>query len=347
LQENSQIGPSSSTQSVVVVDRVDGVLPKSDRAAVGLAISQLGHEVTVCSPEFDEVALRYALAAGVKGVVPWDGCQADILVFGRGGAGPSGDLRPARVALSRHAHLVLEVLEFSRQADGVHVIRDLGRGAREILLLSVPIVLVISDSAAIPNYVSRYRQMKVTMNLPARDFSGESASTKSIRWQPFRPRTKTADLVQKTTGDANSRMFNVFGLAEDALSSANTNVISADPQTCASHLARYLAHHGFLDSRFDASEITPAAYGDVQPAKPDRLAGAQRIGRSTYPTTAMTETRVPRPLAGQSPGVARRPQPWRPSDPYQSKLVRGPRPLGKSRPARLRGPFPATPQGSE
>ena len=148
-------------KSLVVVGCVDGALLQSDRAAVGLATS-LKCDVSVCCPDNDEVSLRYAIAAGATGMVPLDKAEADIYVIGRGGTGITGELMPARLALAVNATLVLDVLEFELQTEGIRVVRDLGRGSREIMILSLPVVLVISDNAKTPAYISRYRQMRLT-----------------------------------------------------------------------------------------------------------------------------------------------------------------------------------------
>lgn len=332
---------SSSIRSVVIVDRIDSSLPKSDRAAVGLAIRELGNDVSVCSPQRDDVALRYALAAGATGLVSLEDSEADVFLFGRGGAGPSGDLRPARLAVSRKINLVLEVLEFSKQADGLHVIRDLGRGSREIVKLAFPVVLVISDNANIPGYVSRYRQMKATTKLPAKAVL-ETAPSNSLPWQQLRPRPKTADLASKAAGDAKHRMFTAFGLAGDSSSDASGHVISSDPETCASQLVRYLAHFGFIDSRFAGAGTASTNWQDVVPVEPKVETGSRRGEKPVLPPPAGPHSRVPRPLAGPLPGVARRPRPLRPIDSHQARLARRPRPLGQSSSNDLRGPFPVS-----
>ena len=115
-----------------------------------------------CTRAGDRDASRYAAAAGVEQFLEPDGledCAFDIALVGRGACGDAGDLLPAMLAERSGAALAYEVVDLHRRADGLEVERDLGHGARDILLVQGPAVLVIADSARRTGYVSRRRML--------------------------------------------------------------------------------------------------------------------------------------------------------------------------------------------
>lgn len=337
---NSRLpGPNPSLSVVMIVRSAAGILLPSDRAAVSLATTHAAGHAQVCCPVSDEVAYRYAMAAGAVGATSLDHANFDIYIIGREGAGPEGELAAARIAQSVNAALVLDVLDIEIQSNGVRVTRDLSHGAREVMDRAFPVVLMISDQAQSRIYVSRYRQLKVTM--PTSD-AGQTTDQAQVAWQPFRPRTRTTDLATKTAGTAAERMLGTFGLDANSMADGDSgHVISADSEGCAAHLIRYLVDRGFIESRF-ASRLPDHAADSSGAAESVRV-------RQSAATLSAALLRSPRPLEGSIPGISRRPRPFREDvamlDRFASpKLVRLPRPLHQEHPTNIRGPFPVIPQ---
>jgi electron transfer flavoprotein alpha/beta subunit len=295
----TQAGPVSTanqtkSQAVAVIGCIDAVLPASDRAAATLAVTRFS-EVVVCSPNGDEAALRYALGAGSTSIAnSLDHCEAHVYLIGRGGAGVEGELTAARLATARGAALVLDVLDVQWANENLRVERDLGRGAREILILSGPAVLLMSDDAPQPIYVSCYRRRAV--ELPKKIV--ENDVRLSIPWEPVRLRTKTADLADKTSGDARTRLFDAFGLNDDAQSDVQ-HIVAGDAETCAQHLVRYLAHHGFIDRPFDVVAMPTTV---PSPSATPTMAEPAVASKTFVP-------RGPRPLGSNRPPGRRGPFP--------------------------------------
>jgi len=314
-------------KTAVIIGCIEGALPASDRAATALAVTRFGDDVALCVPRGEETALRYALGAGAKDVMPLAECHALVYIVGRGGAGVDGDLMVAQLATARQATLVLDVLDVEASVDGVRVRRDLGRGAREELTVTGPAVLMVADDAPQRMYVSRFRQ--ITAELPP----VEVAPDQPVSWDPVRLRAKTADLSSRTAGAARDRMFGAFGL-NDGGAERDEHIIAADAEICAEHLVRYLAHHGFVDRHFAAADAPVDRSGVRQAlaviAKVDQTLPGSAAGRS------------PRPVQGPARGLQRRPRPYRPAAGRQGKLLRGPRPLGHAQPPQIRGPFPVS-----
>ena len=267
-------------QALLIVGCVEGELLASDRAAVSLSISRF-EQVQAFSPNHDEIALRYAIGGGAVAVTSPQAFGGKILVTGRGAG---GDLAVARLATDHDATLILEVLDFEIHGDELRVVRDLGAGAREIMTLKGPVVLVVSEDAVSPLYVSRYRQMSAQLP-PARSRSAET----ELNWKPIRVRTKANTKMLK--GTAQARMLATFGLEEK---SSAAQILAADAKECARYLVRYLAHHGFVKS----SRLAEAAiYPSAEPRE-----SSPSLAPSDFP-----ETRAPQPVEGGKPWNTRGP----------------------------------------
>src|SRR5690606_25848222 len=150
----------------------------------------------------------------------------------------------------RHgAALVLEVLDAELDGEYLRVTRDLGRGAGEVLRVRGPAVLVMSEDAPPRLYVSRHRRLVAA----GRVGPVTPAVAAAPRWEPPRPRTRATDLAGRTGGTATDRMNALVGAAAAmAPGDADAHVVIADAATCAKHLLRYLAHHGFITRRVEA-----------------------------------------------------------------------------------------------
>lgn len=216
----------------------------SDRAAAALALASSPSAAGFYPPD-DTTAAEFAFASGITRAEPLrEGTQAtfDLAVLGESFVALYGDDFTGRLAEQTSAALIFDVLSCEESSTGVRrVIRDAGRGAREIIELTGPAVLVVSPAAARPAYVSRYRRQHARKTLVGS--AVPLAISDGFAWQPVRLRTRKAI---GTTADAlaDQRMDAAFGV-ETKTESANGPII-ADPATCARQLVRYLAHHGFL-----------------------------------------------------------------------------------------------------
>ena len=315
-------------RATVVIDCMDGRLPPSDRAAATLAATRFGESAAFC-PSGAESALRYALAAGCTRVSrELERDNADVYLVGSGGAQDEGDLMAARLAAAKGAELVLNVLDAQSLDGELRVERDLARGAREVLYFSGPAVLMLSDEAPRPRYVSHHRQRMARLPPAAQQPETEqSARGAGATWGPVRPRTKTAELGAKTSGDARSRMFAAFGINQQSTDSKS--VIEGDADTCAAHLVRYLAHHQIIER---------TTHQDLGLTSSSPAASTAPVERKSDATTSVT--RGPRSLERPTTGAARRPRRYQPSPGRAGNLARAPRPLDGSRLANCRGPYP-------
>ena len=231
-------------------------LAASDRAALGLALQRLAGPVAVRCPAADERAMVFALAAGAPDVRTLAGIEAepfDVALVGYGALDQAGEQLAGLLAERNQATLVFDVLHVERSpagpsAAGWVVTKDLGRGRREEHVLDGPAVLVISPQAPRPPYVSRYR-LQTAIDTLRRTSSGVDtpAAAGANDWRPARPRAKLGRGGQKLVGAANSRLDEAFGLDAPASSGDREQILEADPATCAQHLLRYLAHHGFVE----------------------------------------------------------------------------------------------------
>ncbi|TDI47658.1 MAG: hypothetical protein E2P02_02820 [Acidobacteria bacterium] len=311
-------------QEILVILGTDGrsQLSKSDRGALGLALSELKGSIVACTRAGDQDAARYAAAAGVEQFLEPRGledCAFDIALVGRGAcsdARDAGDLLPAMLAERRGAALAYEVVDLRRRADGLEVVRDLGHGARDILLVQGPAVLVIADSVRRTGYVSRRRVLAAA---PKGSESPDEAS--QIDWQRTQPRVRLSGHAAKVQGSATNRLNDLFGIAitgSRGKESNDSQLVTGSPETCARHLLRYLAHHDFIaPDRIPMPEtshrLEPPSEAVLAPARPrarprrgPRRAtdSDQGIARRPLPLKKTIESRVPQPVSGRR--IARR-----------------------------------------
>src|SRR5262245_29627063 len=223
-------------------------LPCSDREAVAFARAANPAGSAYCPPG-DWVAGEYALAAGCALVAelettlatPWD--QAWI---GGGFLERFGDEFAAQLAERHSATLLFDVLSCGTGPDGAHtIVRDAGRGARDEIVVSGPVVLGVSPLGRRSGDISRYRRQQARNELTGSTARRSIPSEPQVPWQPARPRTHRA--VKASVESAlDDRMDAAFGITA-AMDSTSPQAISADPRSCAQHLVRYLAHHGLWE----------------------------------------------------------------------------------------------------
>jgi len=314
------------------MDTLDGRLSRSDRAAVERAIDSKLGSVSVCCPSGDDVALRYAVAAGACGSVSLSSIQPGLVLFGLGGMGNRAELLPAHLACAHSAGLILEVLEFTVLGSRIDIVRDLGRGEREFLSMSLPVVALMSNSAPTRKYVSRYRQQVARLPETACggveidwvDSSMDDGQQGS--WQPFRPRTRTTDLAKKTAAGARDRLFETFGLTGlSRPSEASEEMVAiTGVENCVMHLLRYLKHHGLMEP-----SLITAAFSEPAEMELD--------GRQTGPMTSNRDVSV---KGGQQPINGLGTETDLHVRPLPAAVLRRPRPLGLPQARGIRGPYP-------
>ena len=356
--------------TVIVGTPGSGALLRSDLGAIAIAAQRLGgpfDAVTLTDREGRDEAMRVAIASGAstaRRVERVEEVAFDIALIGAGGAGDLGDALAARLAIQRGAALCLEVIDVASSSDGLLVTRDLGHGAREVISISGPAVLAISEEAARGPYVSRYRRGIASVQSGVRQ-----AAKTGTPWEPARPRTKTSGIARKTGGSATDRMHATFGVTE-SVSETTSNIVQGDSATCAKHLLRFLSHHGLIQRRAVESDLAPTyATPQTEPrattaAAPTLEAANDAVQRGPRPLDGnprgmrhrprpanapavlpRTIARGPRAVEGVTRGIARRPRPVVvaspiSNDPVIVKLSRAPRSLEPASRRAIRGPFP-------
>jgi electron transfer flavoprotein alpha/beta subunit len=319
--------------------RAAPTLPRSDRAAIGLALQRFAGLVEAYCLRDDTEALRYALAAGAATARPLDDLAAfdfDVVLVGHGGAEPYGDLLLALLAEQKQCAMVFDVLDIVSHPESLTVTRDLGRGSREVLTLHGPAVLGIAEEATQLLYVSRYRrQMARPPRFNHAGLPPDPLAALSSAWEPARPRGKTVALAARTEGSANARLQALLGMTVSASEADNrAHVIVADATTCARHLVRFLRHHGIIPASETAlpDAVTPAAAVLTSPRPPAKA-------------SVEAPWRGPRPLSSDAGGLERLPHPMSAApggapEPHGTRPARAPRPVGAPTRRRGRGPRP-------
>ena len=218
-------------------------LPSSDRSALSLAMSRFGDSINVYGD--DGKARCYARAAGANLVFALPDTEIDgfdIALIGLGGCGERGDLMPALIAERRGAALVYDVIDVDEDVDGFRVTRDLGQGARDILRVRDPMVLVIANTAVRGPYISQYR-----LDIASRESTGGTDREESppTHWNATIPRVRLGDHESLVAGSATDRMNALFGVAES--SGSNASILQGSGEECSRHLLDYLRRYGFVD----------------------------------------------------------------------------------------------------
>jgi hypothetical protein len=292
----------------------DGVrrLARSDCAAVHLALQAKENAVALC-PAGDEVAVKYALAAGIPTIRELEASLVtdfQLAYVGTGFAEFVGDICLARWAEKSKASLLFEVIRCSALPEAARCVEcDAGRGARHLLSVRGPLIMVLSSHIPRPAYVSRYRRQSVSLQL-SRDHSlahDQLASQPQARdWSPVRPRVRTRP-AQDSPAAADDRLNDAFSIRVGG-HTKSSNVIIADAESCARHLLRYLSHHSFVtraesDDRLEMAVVShastePCVTGSVSQKVNLVSLGAfmERRPRQANDSTAR-RARQPRPTA--------------------------------------------------
>lgn len=325
------------TRTLVYIGSASHLKPSalgdSDRATLGIALRSFDQVVHALCPSGDELALVYAKAAGATDA-GWlkdvESPQSDVSLVGLGALERLGGRFAGELAEHNRATLVFDVLDVKRNGQQFIVTRDASPRVREELVIAGPVVLVVSPYANRPPYVSRYRlQMAASIvnagwgarpaqqdeSLPVSVTNSSDAQTRPLNgWEPVRPRVRQAVTPDAGQAPAHNRLDIAFGLSASGREpQAASNIIQADAATCARHLLRYLAHHGFLAA--SAGAVDKLSYSAPTAADPE----ADKSNRT--PSAAM-------PLADSaghlSDRMARGP---RTADTLPQRIARRPRPF--------------------
>jgi hypothetical protein len=265
--------------------------------------------VTYCSAG-DAFAGRYALSAGCADVRAFQEAEPSsfgLVLVGQGFLDRVGVEAIGRIAEQNHATLAIDVLDLRLDRDQLAILKDMGRGCREEWLVEGPAVCVLSEKARRAPYVSRYKRRVAALNWRAELHSASSPSTLAATpWSQAKVRVQLARYATAAAGTAEDRLSRAFGTT-DALARGESNrIIQAEPEICARHLLRYLAHHGFLPELGNRPpDVSPAGAGSPEMHSADRMprAGTQEAS----PTRAAT--RGPRQREESAARLARRPRP--------------------------------------
>jgi electron transfer flavoprotein alpha/beta subunit len=305
-------------------------LPTADRAAAWRGIQFAGSECHVQTPPDDQMAIAYATAIGARCELD-AAANADFVLIGSGAIDHWGDARAGQLAEELSAELLFDVLDVERTGNHWRVVSDAGRGARQIVTVAGPLVLVLSEHVAKPPYVSRYRLAQAEV----RNVVTNSVVASKSDWQPVTPRVPRRNTPSTT--DVSSRTNDAFGIASEQKSLSGSDIISAEPKVCAEILLRYLVHHGFLVRDLKPEPVVSATSKPVEVQTKIRSKKSELLPPSIL--------RQPRRSGESTSCLARRPRKHiaatsLPITPSLLRLQRGPRRLGASNMIHRRGPFP-------
>lgn len=256
-------------------------LETSDRAAVHFALQADANTIAIC-PHDDAVAWEYAIASGVHSVVPAETTspqEFELVWSGMGFAERMGEKFLARWAEHRGGVLLFDVLSCSAPTGGVRtIVCDAGRGARDELQVRGACVLVLSASVVRTPYVSRHRRSVARQQSACASISSQSATARP-EWQPARPRVRTTGTHAELGADR--RMDFAFAMeSSNASASSSQPIVTADAETCAQQMIRYLAHHGFLSG---SRSFTPEVTNQSGPVKEETAERRSVSARSVSP----------------------------------------------------------------
>ncbi len=286
---------------------IEPELGRSDRAAIGLALKQSAGSARGFCPPGDQLAFQYGIAAKISTMqflsTPED-LNFGVALIGHGALMYYGDEFAGVLAEQRNATLIFEVLDFYQEGRCLKVTKDAGQGNREEWTLTGPVVLVASAEAVRPPYVSHYRRQMAAKKIPAGICRDAVSSHRAVHWENIRPRPKSGKVSHTWNGQAEDRMSAAFGMTTAVTSQTNDRVIVADAATCARHLLRYLAHHGFLPSGSNVTLAEPE-----QEKKTQRSLSPEK-GRTASHNTLISSrgARGPRNSQSSRPQIARRPR---------------------------------------
>lgn len=321
-------------------------LRPGDRAAIQRGVQLAGTRCRIRVPVLDRTAMIYAAAAGGFSETADEASlpPTDLVLIGPGAIEVFGDELAGRLTNRFGGTLWFDVLQFEPQDADWKIISDAGQGARNVVYVAGPVVLVLSEFVERPPYISQFRLGQAARLIP------ELSSMKENRigWQPVSPRPPRA--IRSQSANSDDRTNAAFGIEAGAASSVSRHIIADTPQVCAQMLLRFLLQFGFV-TRTGPLPAPPTLSTEtsvlptVQSAVPDRRQDSARIA----PGPRSLQRRGPRQAADSEQRLHRRPRlvntnvaVVRPD--LQDALRRGPRRLVGGSPPGRRGPFRLLPQ---
>jgi hypothetical protein len=296
----------------VIASDVDGqeagALGQGDRAAVHWGVSLAGQACEALVPPGDAAAWCYATAVGAR-VRPWDERQvvmADLVLIGPGAIDAYGDDLAGRWAERLSTELLFDGLQLERDETTWKIACDAGSGARDVLHVEGGVVIVVSQFAARPPYVSRFRLAQAARQIP----KANPRRDRTSKWQPVTPRPPRP--VSAENADAGRRANAAFGIDFSAPSGSGRKIIAESPAVCAQVLLRYLVHYGFVSRSLPDVADTPVAsrrspveteYVSM-PGADSELTGARRRGPRRGDGALRRRSRRPRPVSSSPPAAA-------------------------------------------
>lgn len=309
-----------------------------DRAAAFWGVTLAGADCRVQVPDNDRAPLIYANAVGAKNQ-PWLTRlepQPDLVLIGPGAINRLGDAFAGRLAYELSAELLFDALQVRREVDAWRVVCDAGRGAQDIVSVSGPVVLVVSEDAPRPPYVSRFRLTLADRSIPI--VVGEAIPR--ISWQPVIPRAPRSTGMKDI--DAATRVNGAFGIQAGVDRPRDAVIVAEEPAVCAQVLLRYLVHHGFISRPLRGP--LPGIVSAPSPQDREQVSESAQVVVSDQ-SSNVTLLRGPRRPGDSVQRMNRRPRNVsRPScrrdRTVRDRLRRKPRRLEAGRDTTERGPFP-------
>ena len=315
------------------------VLRPGDRAALSEGVSLAGTRCRVFTPADDDFAEVYSRSLGAvwaPWIIPMEP-TCDLTLIGPGAIQLFGDELAGQLAEVSRAELFFDVLALQRVREIWQVTCDAGRGARDIVQVCGPLVVVVSEHAPRPRYVSRYRLSQVAR--PVTEVPQVSPS--SVAWQPVKPRVRRATGAGE--GSAEQRANSAFGIESGSSRTTDRQIVDEEPAVSAQVLLRYLVHHGFVSRSIppvDNTAVVEAGLSRALAVEPVRVSPSQADAG-----LARKIARGPRQPTDSVARLARRPHspPAIASSPGRTiptRLQRAPRRIDSKTVQNQRGPFP-------
>lgn len=313
-----------------------------DRAAVAWGVAFAGSICRVVCLDHDLEAAAYVRALGAT-VASWNDLRSvfsETTIIGPAAIELAGDEFAGRLAEDSGAELLFDVLAAECAQGAWKITCDAGRGARDIIRVSGPVVMVVSPDVARPRYVSAYRRSNARRACDPAAIKVEPRIPVTSPWQPMTPRTPRSS--RAVPADAKARADQAFNVQPGSATPAQV-VITEPPPIAAGLLLRFLIHRGFVARSLDllppleASRTTPETAVKTHslplaaPGDEVQLAAAIRRGPRHRVDTEARLARRPRHRSTFAGGLPQRAN--------MRSLKRGPRRLAPASPVGLRGPF--------
>jgi len=310
-----------------------------DRAAISWGVSLAGKNCRAFSPAEDDLAQVFSRSLGADWA-PWDNHTQpgrDLILLGPGAIQLFGDELAGHLAELHGAELLFDVIALQQQQDIWKVTCDAGRGARDMVRVRGPLVVVVSEHAPRPAYVSRFRLSQVTC---AKVTECQQRSANHV-WQSVTPRTRRT--FDNGESNAEQRASAAFGIESRSSRNSDRQIVDEEPAVSAQVLLRYLVHHGFISRSLSPADSNSTV--EHCRDRPSSVEPAMGVNALTAEEVSPAVARGPRQSADTSARIARRPRDSRARSTHTARAIpaglqRAPRRVESKSGSTLRGPFP-------